>query len=48
MNRYELTDEQWQRLINRLKQNRRLAARYEKCGETYRAMWVIGAILLRL
>ncbi len=37
-----------ERLINRLKQNRRLATRYEKRGENYRAMWVIGAILLWL
>ncbi len=48
-------DRQWykernriERLINRLKQNRRLATRYEKRGENYRAMWVIGAILLWL
>lgn len=37
-----------ERLINRLKQNRRLATRYEKRGENYRAMWLIGAILLWL
>jgi transposase len=37
-----------ERLINRLKQNRRLATRYDKRGETYRGMWVIGAILLWL
>ena len=37
-----------ERLINRLKQNRRLATRYEKRGESYRAMPVIGAILLWL
>ncbi len=37
-----------ERLINHLKQNRRLATRYEKRGENYRAMWVIGAILLWL
>ncbi len=48
-------DRQWykernriERLINRLKQNRRLATRYEKRGENYRAMWVIAAILLWL
>jgi transposase len=37
-----------ERLVNRLKQFRRLATRYEKRGENYRAMWVIGAILLWL
>ncbi len=37
-----------ERLINRLKQNRRLATRYEKRAENYRAMWVFGAILLWL
>lgn len=37
-----------ERLINRLKQNRRLATRYEKQAENYRAMWVLGAILLWL
>ena len=30
--------EQVERLINRLKQNRRIATRYEKCAENYRAM----------
>ena len=37
-----------ERLINRLKQFRRLATRYEKRGENYRAMWVIAATLLWL
>ncbi len=37
-----------ERLINRLKQNRRRATRYEKRGENYRAMWVIAAIRLWL
>ena len=37
-----------ERLINRLKQNRRLATRYEKRAENYRAMWVLGAVLLWL
>jgi transposase len=37
-----------ERLINRLKQFRRLATRYEKRGENYRAMWVIAASLLWL
>ncbi len=37
-----------ERLINRLKQFRRLATRYEKRGENHRAMWVIGAIFLWL
>jgi transposase len=35
-------------LINRLKQNRRLATRYDKCAANYRAMWVIAATLLWL
>ncbi len=37
-----------ERLIGRCKQFRRLATRYEKRGEHYRAMWVIAAILLWL
>jgi transposase len=37
-----------EQLINRLKQFRRLATRYEKRAANYRAMWVIGAILLWL
>jgi transposase len=37
-----------ERLINRLKQFRRLATRYEKLGANYRAMWVIAATLLWL
>jgi transposase len=37
-----------ERLINRLKQFRRLATRYEKGGVNYRAMWLIAAILLWL
>lgn len=37
-----------ERLINRLKQFRRLATRYEKRAENYRAMWVIAASLLWL
>lgn len=39
---------QVERLINRLKQNRRVATRYEKRGETYRAMLVLAAIQLWL
>ena len=35
-----------ERLINRLKQFRRLATRYEKRGKSYHAMWVIAATLL--
>jgi transposase len=35
-----------ERLINRLKQFRRLATRYEKLAERYRAMWLLGAIYL--
>jgi transposase len=37
-----------ERLINHCKQFRRLATRYEKRAENYRAMWVIAAILLWL
>jgi transposase len=37
-----------ERLINRMKQFRRLATRYEKRAENYRAMWVIAATLLWL
>jgi len=37
-----------ERLINRLKQCRRIATRYEKRGENYRAMLTIAAILLWL
>jgi transposase len=40
--------ERVERLINRLKQYRRLATRYEKCAENYRAMWLIAATLLWL
>jgi transposase len=34
-----------ERLINRLKHYRRLATRYEKCAENYRAMWLIAATI---
>ncbi len=37
-----------ERLINRLKQVRRLATRYEKRAENFRAMWLIAATLLWL
>ena len=37
-----------ERLINRLKQFRRLATRYEKRAENYLAMWIIAATLLWL
>ena len=37
-----------ERLINRFKQFRRIATRYEKGGENYRAMWLIAATLLYL
>jgi transposase len=36
------------RLISRLKQFRRLATRYEKRAENYKAMWIIAATLLWL
>lgn len=37
-----------ERLINRLKQFRRIATRYEKRAENYLAMLMIGAILIWL
>jgi transposase len=37
-----------ERLINRFKQFRRLATRYEKRAANYRSMWVIAAIYLAL
>jgi transposase len=37
-----------ERLINRFKQFRRLATRYEKRAENYHGMWVLAAILLWL
>jgi transposase len=37
-----------ERVINRLKQFRRLATRYEKRAENYRAMWIIAATILWL
>jgi len=37
-----------ERLINRYKQFRRLATRYEKRAENYRAMWIIAALVLWL
>jgi transposase len=40
--------ERVERLINRLKQNRRIATRYEKGADNYRAMWLIAATLLWL
>jgi len=40
--------ERVERLINRLKHNRRLATRYEKCAENYHAMWLIAATLVWL
>lgn len=42
------TRNQVERLINRFKQFRRLATRYEKQADNYRAMWTIAAILLWL
>lgn len=39
---------QVERLINRLKQNRRIATRYEKKAENYLAMLHIGTIMLWL
>jgi transposase len=37
-----------ERLVNRLKQCRRLATWYEKRAENYRALWLIAATLLWL
>lgn len=37
-----------ERLVNRLKQFRRLATRYEKRAENYRALWLIAATILWL
>jgi transposase len=37
-----------ERLINRCKQFRRIATRYEKRAANYQAMWLIGAIILWL
>jgi transposase len=37
-----------ERLINRMKHFRRLATRYEKQAENYRAMWLLAAIWLSL
>lgn len=37
-----------ERLVNRLKHFRRLATRYEKRADNYKAMWLIAAILLWL
>ncbi len=42
------TRNQIERLINRLKQNRRIATRYEKRAENYLAMLMIAAIMLWL
>ena len=42
------TRERVERMINRFKQYRRLATRYEKCAVNYHAMWLIAAILLWL
>lgn len=35
-----------ERMINRLKNYRRLATRYDKLGETFRTLWVIGFIIM--
>jgi transposase len=37
-----------ERTINRFKQFRRLATRYEKRATNYRSMWIVAAILLAL
>jgi len=33
------------RMINRFKQFRRVATRYKKRAENYRAMWIVAAIV---
>jgi transposase len=43
-----ICDQTIERLINRLKQNRRIATRYEKRGVNYAAMLTIGMIRLWL
>ena len=43
-----ICDQTIERLINRLKQNRRIATRYEKRGINYAAMLTIGMIRLWL
>jgi transposase len=42
------TRERVERMLNRLKQNRRLATRYEKCAVNSHALWLIAATLLWL
>ncbi len=37
-----------ERFINRIKQFRSIATRYDKSAQSYRAMWIIGAIFLWL
>ena len=39
---------QVERLINRVKQHRRIATRYEKLGVNYHAMWLLAFVLLWL
>ena len=39
---------QVERTINRYKQFRRIATRYEKKGINYRAMWIIASIIIHL
>jgi transposase len=41
-------DSNIERLINRLKQCRRIATRHEKCAVNYQAMLLIAAIMLWL
>jgi hypothetical protein len=40
--------ERVERLINRMKQHRRIATRDEKCAKNYRAMWLTAATRLWL
>ena len=47
-NRVERLFNRVERLFNRLKQFRRLATRYDKRAENYRAMWIIAATILWL
>ena len=45
---FVICDQTIERLINRLKQNRRIATRYEKRGVNYAAMLTVGMIRLWL
>jgi transposase len=42
------TRERVEGMLNRLKQKRRLATRYEQCAVNYHALWLIAAPLVWL